>query len=56
MTSVLSISALALMKQLEARGISLNLEVCKDIQEAVIEETASVGEDMLKRVREREGA
>lgn len=54
MTSVISISALALMKQLEARGISLNLEVCKDICESVMAETASIGEEMEKRIGERE--
>ena len=56
MTSVLDIQALALFKQLDARGIDLRLEVCKDIQEAVIAETAGVGDDMLERIREREEA
>lgn len=56
MTSVLSVMALALFKQLDARGIELSLEVCKDIIEAVIAETASVGEDMERHAREREPA
>lgn len=56
MTSVLDIQSLALFKQIEARGISLPLEVCKDICEAVMAEVASIGEEMEKRIREREPA
>lgn len=56
MTSVLDIQALALFKQLDARGINLPLEVCKDICETVTEEVASIGEEMEKRIREREEA
>lgn len=56
MTSVLDIQSLALFKQLDARGISLPLEVCKDVCEAVTAEVAAIGEEIEKRIREREPA
>lgn len=54
MTSALSVMALALYKQLLARGIeTISLEECREMLRASIDEAAGVGEDMEKRAKDR---
>lgn len=55
MTSALSIMALALYKQFLARGIeTISIQECEVMLRAAIDEATRVGEDMEKRIRERE--
>jgi hypothetical protein len=54
MSTVASIMALALYKQLSARGIERPLSDCLKMVEAVIEETAGIGEEMEHGIREVE--
>ena len=54
MTSALSIMALALYKQMVARGIdTISIRDCEEMLRASIDEAAGVGRDIEKRIEER---
>jgi hypothetical protein len=54
--TVLDVMAHELFLQLDARHISVSIETCKDMIEAVVSTTAALGEASERHAREREPA